>query len=92
MDKQYEYLETNYGGLIEQHEFSFPMVDKVEYQEDMVFGYFKDAMVAQFSGITDINAIKLYDKNGNIIQPVPVPLDDITKLQLAFAELLEALI
>jgi len=65
------------------------VVDRAEYAGDRVTGYLGGKVVAQMSGIADISAVELFDVNGSIVVPAPAPPDNITKLQLAMAEMIE---
>ena len=66
-----------------------PIIDRLIYADDWAKGYCKSQVVVTFSGVSDINAIKLYDAYGNLVVPEPAPptLDPITRLELALAEL-----
>jgi len=49
------------------------IVDKILYADDWARGYLNGQLVVSFEGVTDINAIELYNENGERVIPTPAP-------------------
>ena len=74
-----------------------PVVDKIEYADDWAKGYLKGKLVIEFTGVSDINAIVLYNADGERVTPTLVkPVDpgmppDLSELEKRVDELEDAL-
>jgi len=55
--------------------FTTPNVDKAIYMANKVIGFYKEEPVVEFGGVTDINAIELYNDSGERIIPEPAEPD-----------------
>lgn len=68
------------------------IVDAVECGPDWIKGCINGSVVITYEGVSDFSTIHLYDANREEVTPISAPLDEITKLQLAFAELVEGVL
>jgi len=59
--------------ISEQEEVIYPTVDTILYADDWAKGFLDGQVVVEFGGVTDINAVELYDVKGKKVKPTPAP-------------------
>jgi len=90
MDDLYEFEESQEPyepEIFEPEPIEMPIVDKILYGDDWAKGYLNDEVVISFGGVSDINAIELYDIEGNRVIPELAPTEpNLTEFYLGLVE------
>jgi len=77
--------------VFEPEEIPKTIVDKILYADDWARGYLNGLLVVEFGGVTDINAIELYNEDGERVIPTPAPSETspLNLARIAFVTLAE---